>query len=224
MKTKIILSLLIAFGLSFQSCEKEDSVTPSTDTKSSKERGLDSKSTSYGSISNANAVYTAAFATESHFISIGETPTASQWNEEFISNYDNSISTPESFANESEMETLLDDYYDDILNISHSQSDSLSLDSILQSNLDIVASNEKITSSEKDYLSNAIYILNAGIDVANNIATIAAPERPHPWHIAFNSCMRARVPDGFFSSLAWVLSGDIFLDVGDCMVYAFSVT
>jgi len=39
----------------------------------------------------------------------------------------------------------------------------------------------------------------------------------HPWDDRFNNCMKGRVGRGPFSNMAWVLSGDILLDAGDCI-------
>jgi len=226
MKTKILTTAtIICLGIAFQGCEKEDTSTPDAFSVDNKSKSFEknTKTAIYGDPIYNEEIYDAALITENHFKNQGIVPEADDWYNYFENNYSNNLTAPLSTDNELEATDALNNYLTAIFSISNAESNSISLDSLMEAELLLVATNPNLSATEKDHISNAIYILNAMVDVSHNFATIQVSERPHPFEVAFNACMRERVPGGFVGNLYWVFSFKMFRDVVDCTEHALKV-
>jgi hypothetical protein len=205
MKTKKILTLLIAFVLTFQSCEKEEENPINNVTKP---QSSNQKSNTFGDIENEVVIYRLGESVNNYFM--GETPTVGEWTSHFYENYSPEIQIPSNTPNQNEFDNVVENYLDELFSSNFTVGSNSFRDIWLMN----VSNNTTLNNNEKNLISNLIYISNAYCQIVYNDGSTT---EAHPWEGRFNKCMRDQAPKGPFQGFAWVISGYIFLDVGDCI-------
>ena len=226
----LILSALISMGMLFQSCEKEENYNANsngeeTNFANEKQKG-NAKTGNFGDPNQELLVTDKAQLTKAHFEDLNEIPGTNVWFNYFNSIYDSGLTIEVSFENEAQTNSIATSYFDAYFG--NNTTTYGNIDQFRDSWLQTVAISSEINSDEKTYISNLIYatvgmkkIFLSGIIVTNDYPP--SSDMAHPWDIAFNNCMRRNVPSGFLKRIGWVLSGNIFIDVADCIIEATQV-